>query len=475
MSPRGPREKLDGTELPRILVPPPGPRSESSAKRLRRSEGAAIWGAEGPPLVWSRGRGAVVLDLDGNRYLDLTAGFGVLSLGHAALEVARAVSSQSRKLTQGLGDLMPHEGREKLVRRLASLGGGLDRVLLASTGAEAVELALKTAHLATGRRRVVAFTGAYHGQSYGALAVTDYPGLGKPFQAQLPNLAVRVPYPYAYRCPLSRACGGRCDLNCLDAAMEIVDREMRGPDPPGAVLLEPIQGRSGCVVPPPEYLPRLRTLTRERGLLLILDEVMTGGGRTGPFWAWQRFGESAAPDLLVAGKGIGGGVAIAALLGRKKVMESWRAHVLPSGEAPHASTFYAHPLACAGALAALKRLEAPETRAHVERVGAVLANGLRALQTGAPAIGEVRAEGLLAAIELVRDRASRDPAPELTARTVAALAREGVLVYPGGVHDNVICFTPPLTITEEQARFGVEAVGKALQISCGMYPMGDWK
>lgn len=471
-----PRENLDGTELPHIVVPPPGPRSRSAAKRLRRAEGAAIWGAEESPIVWSRGRGSVVLDLDGNRYLDLTGGFGALSLGHAAPEVARAVSAQSRKLTQGLGDLMPHEGREKLARRLVSLGGGhLDRALLASTGSEGVELALKTAHLATGRRRVVAFTGAYHGQSYGALAVTDYPGLGKPFAAQLPSLAVRVPYPYAYRCPIARSCGGRCDLGCLDGAMEIVDRELAGPDPPGAILLEPIQGRSGCVTPPPEYLPQLRQRTHERGLLLILDEVMTGAGRTGPFWAWERHGEAAAPDLLVAGKGIGGGVAIAALLGRRKVMDSWREHVLPSGEAPHSSTFYAHPLACAGALRAIDRLAAPEIRAHVERVGAVLAEGLHALKASTPAIGDVRAQGLMAAVELVRDPSTRAPAPELTGRTVAALLREGVLAYPGGVHDNVICFTPPLTITEEQIRFAVESVKKALQISCGMYPMGDWK
>jgi 4-aminobutyrate aminotransferase-like enzyme len=464
-----PREKLEGTELPRIVVPPPGPRSRGTSRRLRRREGAAIWGAEESPVVWSRGRGAVVLDVDGNRYLDLTAGFGVLSLGHAAPEVARAVSAQSRKLTQGLGDLMPHEGREKLVRRLVSLGGGvLDRALLASTGAEAVELALKTAHLATGRRRVVSFTGAYHGQSYGALAVTDYPGLGAPFSSQIPNLAIRVPYPNTYRCPQAPACGGRCDLHCLDSAVETLDRELRGPDPPGAILVEPIQGRSGCVVPPPEFLPRLRALARERGLLLILDEVMTGGCRTGPFWAWERYGEEAAPDLLVAGKGIGGGVAIAALLGRGKVMESWRKHVLPSGEAPHSSTFYAHPLACAGALKAIDRLAAPETRAHVERAGAAFAEGLRALQEKFPVVGDVRAAGLLVAMELVRDRESREPAPEITARVVGALLGEGVIAYPGGVHDNVLCFTPPLTITEEQLEFAIGAVGRALQMSCGM-------
>jgi 4-aminobutyrate aminotransferase/(S)-3-amino-2-methylpropionate transaminase len=440
-----PRETLDGTELPRILTSPPGPRSRASAKRLRRAEGAAIWGAEEAPVVWSRGKGAVVLDVDGNRYIDLTAGFGVLSLGHAAPEVARAVSAQARKLTQGLGDLMPHETREKLVRKLVSLGGGvLDRALLASTGSEAVELALKTAHLATGRRRVVAFTGAYHGQSYGALAVTDYPGLGKPFAAQLADLAVRAPYG-------------------SDAAFQIIDQALEGPDPPGAILIEPIQGRSGCVIPPPEFLPKLRAYASERKLLLILDEVMTGGGRTGPFWAWQRYGDAVVPDLLVAGKGIGGGVAIAAVLGRKKAMESWRAHVLPSGEAPHSSTFYAHPLACAGALKALDRLTAPETRAHVERVGAALKKGLHSLSERIPVIGEVRTEGLMAAIELVRDRKSREPAPELTGRTVAALLGEGILTYPGGVHDNVICFTPPLTITEEQLEFAVGALARVLQ------------
>jgi 4-aminobutyrate aminotransferase-like enzyme len=271
-----------------------------------------------------------------------------------------------------------------------------------------------------------------------------------------------------YRCPRAPACEGRCDLHCLDSAIETLDRELRGTDPPGAILVEPIQGRSGCIVPPPEFLPKLRALARERGLLLILDEVMTGGGRTGPFWAWERYGEEAAPDLLVAGKGIGGGVAIAALLGRATIMESWRKHVLPSGEAPYSSTFYAHPLACAGALKAIDRLATPEIRAHVERAGAAFAVGLRALQEKFPVVGDVRAVGLLAAIDLVRDRESREPAPELTARTLAALLREGVLAYPGGVQDNVICFTPPLTITEEQLEFAAGAVGRALQISCGM-------
>ena len=405
------------------------------------------------------------MDVDGNRYVDMTAGFGVVSLGHADPEIARAVAAQARKLTQGLGDLMPHESREKLVRRLAKLGGArLCRVLLASTGSEAVELALKTVHIATGRRRVVAFTGGYHGQSYGALAVTHHRGLRAPVASQLADLAIHVPYPYEYRCPMDRRCTP-CDLACLGRAVETIDRELRGPDPPGGVIVEPIQGRSGCIVPPPEFLPRLREITRERSLVLIYDEVMTGAGRTGPFWAWERCGSDAEPDLLVAGKGLGGGVAIAALFGRNDLMEMWRAHVLPSGESPHASTFYAHPIACAGATRAVERLAAPETRAHVERVGTLLREGLEALRSKHAMIGDVRGAGLMAAIEFVRaqGRDSREPAPERAAAVWRALLHEGVLAIPGGTHGNVISFTPPLTITEEQVASALAALGEALR------------
>ncbi|MGH7681826.1 MAG: aminotransferase class III-fold pyridoxal phosphate-dependent enzyme, partial [Candidatus Eiseniibacteriota bacterium] len=169
------RPLLRGDEMPEIVVPPPGPKSAAAAKRLRRVEGAAIWGSDESPVVWARAKGAVVEDLDGNRYLDFTSGLGVASIGHAAPEVKRAVSSQAGKLLQGQGDLSPHDARVKLVKRLSALGGRLNRVLLASTGAEAVELALKTAMLVTGRRRVISHIGGYHGDSLGVLDITDHP------------------------------------------------------------------------------------------------------------------------------------------------------------------------------------------------------------------------------------------------------------------------------------------------------------
>jgi 4-aminobutyrate aminotransferase-like enzyme len=457
------RRPLRGDELPEILVPPPGPRSRAAAKRLRRVEGAAIWGREESPIVWSRARGAVVEDLDGNRYVDFTSGFGVVSLGHSAPEVKRAVSAQAGRLTQGLGDLMPHRERERLVRALAKVGGPCNRVLLASTGSEAVELALKTAALATGRRRFVAFRGGYHGDSYGALTATSHPSPPGPIAAQLASLAIHVPYPYPYRCPIEQTCGeAGCDLRCLDRAFEIIDRELNGPDPPGAVIVEPIQGRAGGIIPPPEFLPRLCKGARERGLVVIYDEVLTGACRTGPFWAWERSGSEAAPDLLCAGKGLGGGVAMAALFGRPKLMDAWRAHVGSSGEAPHASTFYAHPLACAGTLATIGRLTIPGFSDGVSTKGDQLERDLRAIASRHPIVGEVRQSGLLAAIELIVENSHRGPARDHARRILDHLAKNGVLALPSGLHDNVIMFLPTLTVTGRQLSRGLEILEQAL-------------
>jgi 4-aminobutyrate aminotransferase-like enzyme len=453
---------MRGDELPEIKVAPPGPKSRAAAKRLRRAESGAIWGADQEPVVWARAMGSVVEDLDGNRYLDLTSGFGVASLGHAAPEVRRAVARQAGRLHQSLGDLSPDRARERLARRLSILGGRLSRVLLASTGSEAVELALKTAAVATGRRRVVAFRGAYHGSSFGALEVTDHPKAIPPLKAQLAGRAIHVPFPYPYRCPVRAEGCGRCDLECIDRAFETIDRECEGPDPPGAVIVEPIQGRAGVIVPPDSFLPELCRRARARGLLVIYDEILTGAGRTGPFWAWERSGVDAEPDLMAVGKGLGGGVAVAALLGRPEVMEAWSEHPGPMGEAPHASTFYGHPLAAAGALAAIERLAKPETREAIGRLGVRLRAGLDSIAGRHPAVGEVRCAGLLGAVELVKDRASRAPDPEALARLVLALRARGVLAVPAGIHGNVLQILPAFTITEEQLDHGRRAIDETL-------------
>jgi 4-aminobutyrate aminotransferase-like enzyme len=461
------RLPLRGDELPAIAVPPPGPKSLAAARRLRRAEGAAIWGAaDGAApavIVWSRARGSVVEDLDGNRYVDLTSGFGAASLGHAAPEVARAVAAQARRLTQGLGDLQPHAGRERLARALAATGGALSKVLLAATGSEAVELAMKTAALHTGRRRVVAFEGGYHGQGGAAVEVTHGPASPPLTLPAGPPRAIHIPYPDPAHCTAERRCGGTgCDLACFEEGWRRVERECDGPDPPGAVIVEPIQGRAGVIVPPPEFLPRLAARARARGMLVIADEIMTGAGRTGPFWAWERSGPAAEPDLLCAGKGIGGGVAIAALLGKPKVMEVWARHAPAGGEAPFASTFYAHPLACAGALAAVKALRDP-ARASAGRAWADFAQRLRgALGAGGRAL-EVRGIGGMAAVALAAPDDPRRPDPARMARALRSLLAAGVLAIPGGRDGNAISFLPARSLTEEQAAAALDRIAAALR------------
>lgn len=439
MSPRLP---MRGDELPEMLVPPPGPKSRAAAKRLRRAEGAAIWGADLSPIVWSRARGSVVEDLDGNRYIDLTSGFGAATLGHAAPEVARAVAAQARRLSQGLGDLHPHVAREKLVRKLASLGGALNRVLLTATGSEAVELALKTAALATGRRRVVAFESSYHGQSGAALEVTHFPPSPELLKPAGPPRAIHIPFPDPPRCVARTPCKA-CDLSCLERGWERAVRpELRGSDPPGAVIVEPIQGRAGVIIPPPEFLVRLAALAREAGMLVIYDEVLTGAGRTGPWWAWERSGLAAEPDLMTAGKGIGGGVAIGALFGKPKLMEVWARHVSTSGESPYASTFYAHPLACAGTLAALDRLTSPEIAFSREAIGRML------LDMRPPQGFAIRAIGTLAAIEPI--------AAEMPLAT--SLLRRGIITIPGGISSRAISLYPAFTMSPQQLSYVIDVV-----------------
>jgi len=454
------RPPLRGDELAEIVVPPPGPRSRAAGKRLRRAEGAAIWGSGDPPIVWARARGSVVEDLDGNRYVDLTSGFGAALLGHAAPDVARAVAAQARRMAQGLGDLHPHASREKLVRTLARLGGALSRVLLASTGSEAVELALKTAALRTGRRRVVAFEGGYHGQSGAALEVTHFPASPPLTLPGGPPRAIHIPFPSTGRCGVGKEClEGSCDLTCFEEAWERVERECDGPDPPGAVIVEPIQGRAGVIVPPPAFLPRLCVRARERGMLIIYDEILTGAGRTGPFWAWERCGPEAEPDLLTAGKGIGGGVAIAALLGRPDVMEVWGAHVSGAGEAPYASTYYAHPLACAGALAALRILTGASPRS---RAAASFAADLGGVVRESGSAATLRGIGSLAGVAFKDGREEIDSGLRRAGRAVAWLREQGILVLPSGLGADVLTMLPAGSLTDAQRALAFDRLRSAL-------------
>ncbi|MGH7545297.1 MAG: aspartate aminotransferase family protein, partial [Gemmatimonadota bacterium] len=297
------------------------------------------------PVFWTEAAGCNVRDADGNVYVDLTAAFGVAALGHRHPEVVRAVRAQADALAHGMGDAHPPEVKVRCLEALAAIApfpGA--QTILATTGAEAVEAALKTAAVATAKPGALCFRGAYHGLTYGALAVTDRAHFRAHFEPQLNPHVVRIPYPDAYRRPVEFPPQGDLVRATIAAARHVLETE-RG-RAIGAVIVEPVLGRGGVVVPPDGFLTALRALCDERGLLLIVDEILTGLGRTGRTLACEH--EGVVPDLVCLGKALTGALPFSACLGRPEVMAAWP----PSeGEAIHTSTFLGHPLGCAAAIA----------------------------------------------------------------------------------------------------------------------------
>jgi 4-aminobutyrate aminotransferase/(S)-3-amino-2-methylpropionate transaminase len=423
-----------------VRVAPPGPRSRALAAKLaavecpafeaRRDARTATSGVEQTPIVYARGAGANVVDVDGNRYVDLVAGFGALPLGHGAREVLRAAHSAEHKLGLALGDVYSADVKVALCERLAKLFPEQGaRVMLGLSGGDAVTAALKTAVLATGKPRVVAFAGGYHGLSYAPLAACGLrPSFRAPFEAQLGHFVSFAPYPVVH--------------GDIDRAVETVRGILRSGGC-GAVLVEPLLGRGGCVVPPDGFLQALRAACDEAGALLVVDEIWTGLGRAG---SWlSSADEGVVADVVCVGKGLGNGYAISACIGRGTVMKAWRAH---GGGALHTATHFGAPPACAAALATLEAIERGRLVARARRVGAKWRRGLARL-TGKLGVREVRGRGLMVGVELEGGGAR--------ALAVArGLLERGYIVLTGGGDGDVLTLTPPLVIEESLlAAFGV--------------------
>ena len=403
---------MTGFDLPLLTTSLPGPRSRAAVDRLARRECPAITArrarratelgaADTDPIVWDEAVGCNVLDVDGNRLVDMTAGFGVAAAGHRNPAVVSAVQAQAGRLLHAMGDAWPDVQRIELLDRLCTLAE-MDRAILGSSGSDAVEAALKTARIATGRDGVVAFDGAYHGLSYGALAATAYKQewFRAPFQGQLGTHVQHLPF------------GGR-----IPAADDAVWQGV------GAVLVEPIQGRGGMRVPPPGWLAALAHRARDVGALLVLDEIYTGFGRTGTRFACQA--DDVRPDLLCVGKALAGGLPISACLGTSAAMDAWGSS---QGEALHTQTFLGHPLACAAALACLDELE--RLLPTVTPTGTWLTAQLQVAGFA------VQGRGLLLGIS-----APGGPSPLALSR---ALLHRGWLVLPAGEQAEVLGLSPPL-------------------------------
>lgn len=448
-----------GASLPRIVTEPPGRQSRELAARLARVESRNVTYADADgPVFWTEARGANVRDADGNVYLDLTAAFGVAAAGHQHPGIVEAIRTQAGRLAHGMGDVHPPEAKVRLLERLAELSPWSDaRGVLANSGSEAVEIALKTAQLATRKPGVIAFRGGYHGLTLGALSATARESFRRPFQGRLPRHVHYLPFPDPWRD------GDFGVVRALEAFEEAVIAGEDAGAPVGCVIVEPIQGRGGIRVPPEGFLRELAERAHRRAVVLIFDEIFTGFGRTGVRFALEDAG--VVPDLLCLGKPLGGGLPLSACLGSRAVMDAWP----PSGgEALHTSTFLGHPLACHSALAFLDVLEeeglVERSRVAGERLRTALAERL----ADVPHIGEVRGRGLFVGVELVHpeaqsETARRPPAAEGAGVAVARAAlRRGLILLPAGDRSEVVELTPPLNLAPELLDHAVEVLGEIL-------------
>lgn len=407
---------LAQAQLPEVVTPVPGPRSCQLASRLGRVESRNVTClAPTPPIFWERASGTNVWDVDGNRFVDLSAAFGVATTGHGHPRVVAALHKQADSLVHGMGDVHPSRTKVEVLEALARLYPGAEavRTVLGSSGSDAVESALKTALLATGRPGVVAFEGAYHGLSLGALDATWRHDFRDPFQARLPQRTVFARF------------GDLEDVSRVAA---------ESGSPIGAVLVEPVQGRGGERVPPAGFLAALRGLCDREGWLLIADEIYTGFGRTGRTWACDH--EAVIPDLLCAGKGLASGMPLSACMGRAALMDD--AWPESRGEALHTQTFLGHPLGCAAALASIAVFEDENLAARAAATGAAALDRLGSKLSGAAGISDVRGKGLMIGVEF-------ESAQQAQGAVTRCLER-GVILLPAGDDGRVISLTPPLNI-----------------------------
>jgi 4-aminobutyrate aminotransferase len=428
--PRSPFPPEYPGDYPRIRGPLPGPKARETIARDRRTVSQNL--RKDVPLVVARAQGMVVEDVDGNRFLDFAAGISTVSTGHCHPEVVRAIRDQAGTLLHVCYTDFYYPIYVELCEELARIAPmtGAKRVFLTNSGAEAVETAIKLARVRTGRPKVVGFFGAFHGRTYGAMTLTA----SKPVQRQgygpfLPEV-LHTHYAYCYRCPVNRE-PGSCAIECLDLLTESYFHHSVPPEEVAAVIVEPVQGEGGFIPPHPGFLKRLEEICRAHGILLIADEVQCGMGRTGRMFALEHFGID--PDMIILAKGIASGMPISAVVARDEVMR-WN-------DGGHGSTFGGNPVSCAAALATLRLLQDGLVE-NAGRVGARLIEALRGLQAKHRRIGDVRGLGLMAGLEVVEDRDTREPAPGARGRVIERAFERGLLTLPCG--RSTIRLSPPL-------------------------------
>jgi len=429
----------------------PGPRSRALLDRRAAAVSAGL--AKATDVVVDRAQGALIHDVDGNTFIDLVGGIGMLAVGHCPPDVVQAITAQAERLIHTCALVASYEPYVRLCELLNEMTPGSfpKKTLLANSGSESVENAVSLARRYTGRPVVICFEGGYHGRTLLTLSLTSKYGLFKkgfgPFAPEI----VRLPFPNMYRIPEGMSAEQYLDWSILQLEQAFVAQV--DPSAAAAILIEPIQGEGGFLPVPARFMQRIRALCDQHGIVLIADEVQSGFGRTGKMFAIEHTG--VAPDLMVMAKSLGAGMPISAVTGRAEILDS-----------PHlggvGGTYGGNPLACAAAITAIEIIRQPDFMAHVSQLGAVMHEVLGGWKERHAIVGDVRGLGSMMLAEFVRDRKTREPAPEETLAIIRRAVQNGVIAMRAGLFSNCIRLLPPLVITEAQLREGLAVLGESI-------------
>ena len=435
-------------KLPNMVTDLPGPKARDIIASDHRYISPSY--TRSYPLVVRSAKGAIVEDVDGNRFLDFSAGIAVCSTGHCHPDVVRAIQKQAESLIHMSGTDFYYEHMPQLARKLESLmpDGKSWRCFFGNSGTEAVEAAMKLARYSTGRWQFIAFQSSFHGRTMGALSLTSSkPVQRKGFGPLVPGVT-HIPYANCYRCPLNLEYSS-CGIACANYLEEVVFKTTVNPSEVAAIVVETIQGEGGYIVPPPDFFPTLEKIARKHGILLIADEVQCGMGRTGKMFAFEHF--DFHPDIVAIAKGVASGMPLGVTMAHAETM-NWE-------PGAHASTFGGNPVCLAAAMATVRLLQ-DEYVANSAKIGEFMRVRLERLMDRHPAIGDVRGLGLMLGIEIVKDRKTKEKAPELRDAIIYECFRRGLLVLAAG--PSTIRLSPPLMVDEEQAQFAVDTLSEVI-------------
>jgi 4-aminobutyrate aminotransferase/(S)-3-amino-2-methylpropionate transaminase len=423
------------------------PGTKSRELLARRQEFVARGVSSTINVFAAQAEGAIIKDVDGNSFIDFAGGIGVMNVGHSRPEVIQAIVEQAQKFTHTCFSIMMYEPYVALAERLCRLTPGdfPKKALFLNSGAEAVENAVKIARYATGRPAIIVFDNAFHGRTLMTMTMT---AKVKPYKYRFGPYApevYRAPFPYAYRLNMTPQQASRY---CLEE-LERIFTGVVAPDQIAAMVIEPVQGEGGFMIAPPGFLRDLQALCKQHGILLIADEIQTGFCRTGKMFAVEH--DNIAPDLLTIAKSMGAGMPIGGVIGRAEIMDAPPAGTL-------GGTYSGNPVACAAALAVLDIYEREDLASRSQTIGQVVIKRFQQLQERYPVIGEVRGLGGMVAMELVKDRATKEPDAATTSAILAAAHQRGLLLIKAGMYDNVIRVLVPLNITDEQLQQALDIV-----------------